>query len=112
MNFPRFVYKAGGKYQRLGGTYSFITVNSETELNEHISNGWHFSLNDLNSSSVKKTEDIDIKTFDVKVPADNEPVTRDELLQKAKELGINIHHKMKDSTIESMINDFLSKQGK
>ena len=107
MNFPRFVYKNGGKYQRKGGMYSFVSVNSDAELNDHLSNGWVMSLDDVINNIQPKKDEV-VKS---QVPDDNAPVTREELNQKAKELGIKVHHKMKDSTIELMINDALSKQG-
>lgn len=100
MNYPRNVYKAPGSHDCQGGSFDLMSVNDEEEHEIAIIDGWHDSIPDAlegkKPASVAKTDPV--------VEDDNAPPTRDEMITKAKELGINIDGRWSDKRLMQEID--------
>ena len=94
MQFPRLVFKSPGAYPCVGGTYSYLRVESEAEFTAATSNGWYESIPDA----------LGDKPMVIDEPVDNSPPTRAELEQKATELGIKIDGRWSDRRLLAEIN--------
>jgi hypothetical protein len=87
MDFPILVYRKhpNGIMTLPGiGSVRYAGVMDESELAEHVEAGWF--------------------TWPVN---DDAPPTRAELVQKAKELGLEFHHKTGDAKLAAMIAEAL-----
>jgi len=87
MEFPNLVYRkhANGTMTLPGiGAVRDAGVANEAELAAHVEAGWFAWPVD-----------------------DNAPPTRAELVQKAKELGLEFHHKTGDAKLAAMIAEAL-----
>lgn len=82
MEFPILLYKTPGPYSAHGVSYRYIGCPDEASYERLTGEGWVVSL------------------WDDKETA---KVTRAEMLQKAKELGIKGAHLMKDDTLLAKI---------
>lgn len=104
MNYPRNVYKSPGSHNCQGGSFDFMSVNDEEEHEIAIIDGWHDSIPDAlerkKSAPVAKTAHV--------VEDDNAPPTRNEMIAKAKELGIKIDGRWSD---ERLMQEIDSKMG-
>lgn len=90
MKYQDIVYKCPGPHQRKGGTYAFRGVSSPEEHDQALQEGWFNTL----------PEAIEGKVIDV-------PPTRDELEQKAKELGVKFDKKTPDDVLAKKIEAIL-----
>jgi hypothetical protein len=100
MEFPSLVYKAEGKYIRPRGTYDFVGVNSQEELDGKLKEGWFESL----EAAIEGKTAAPAPVLD-----DNAPPTREELEAKATELGIKFDGRYSDKKIAQMIDEALAK---
>lgn len=94
--YSTIVYRDKGPYQRPGGTYDFLGVNSKEAHETALKNGWFNSM----------PEAIEGKASLVELESQLPP-TRDELEQKAKELGIRFDKKTTDDALSKKIDDAL-----
>lgn len=101
MEFPSLVYKAEGKYVRPHGTYDFVGVNSQEELNAKLKEGWFESLEAAIEGKTAVSEPVS---------DDFAPPTREELETKATELGIKFDGRYSDKKIAQMIDEALAQQ--
>jgi hypothetical protein len=92
--FPALVYKVPGKHVRPHGTYNFTGVNDAEELKDKLKEGWFSSL-----SEAIESEDKEV----VEEEDDNTPPTRQELEEKATELGIKFDGRFSDKKIAQLI---------
>lgn len=99
MSFPRLVYKGTGQHSRKGGTYSYCAAENEKQFSELIADGWFETL-------PKAIEAYD-NPKEEKEQDDNSPATREELEEKAKELGIKFDGRTGDKKLLAMINEAL-----
>jgi len=101
--FPALVYRVPGKHLGAGGTYDFEGVNNAEELEAKLKEGWFWSL----------TEAIDSKQTAPVVEAvkvdDIAPPSRQELEEKATELGIKFDGRFSDKKISQLIEETLTK---
>jgi len=102
MEFPRLVYKAEGKYIRPNGTYDFVDVNDQQELEQKLGEGWFDSLEAAIEG--RAARDTSESAWD-----DSAPPTREELETKATELGIKFDGRYSDKKIAQMIDEALAK---
>jgi len=102
MEFPALVYKAEGKYIRPHGTYDFVGVNDQQELEQKLGEGWFDSLQAAIEGEAEK--DTSEPVLD-----DDAPPTREELETKATELGIKFDGRYSDKKIAQMIDEALAK---
>jgi len=98
LQFPRFVYcKPCADSVSRGLTYDYVQVTSQDEYDAWIAKGY-----------VGTREEVHAKPADiVEVPPDDAPVTRAELEQKARELGLRFDGRTTDRKLSAMIADKL-----
>jgi hypothetical protein len=104
--FPQMLYRAGGPELFEGSRFSTVIVQDESELEAAMAGGWHETW------AAAKLADLPEPP---PAPAPEEdsikPPTRDELEQKAKELGIAFHHNTGDKKLADLIAAKLAEQG-
>jgi len=106
------LYKGEGPHQRNGGGFSTLAVRSEQEIQDALANGWYRTMPEAIEAHdnpgaalvVAKAGEPAVITELPEVPADEEPVTRAELEQQARELGIKFDGRTGDKTLLSKIN--------
>ena len=102
MEFPLMVYKVPGKHLGAGGSYDFAGVNNAEELDAKLKDGWFSSL--AEAIEPKKVEPVvDAKEDDIAPPS------RQELEEKATELGIKFDGRFSDKKIAQLIEEALVK---
>ena len=133
--FPVMLYKSPGIHKKPGGgTYSYISVQTQEEFNEKTDAGWFESSFDAIQSAGDKATPVGkpkpkwaIKPIKKKKPAkpldwrekakaaaEPKPIiedaapTREELEAKATELGIRFDGRTKDKKLGQLIQDKLS----
>jgi len=97
------VYKVPGKHVRPHGTYDFAGVNNAEELEAKLKEGWFSSLQEAIDS--KETAPV----AEAKESDDIAPPTRQELEEKATELGIKFDGRFSDKKIAQLIDEALAK---
>lgn len=97
MEFPVLVFKDGGPNQRAGGSYSHQVVQDADSLAEALKSGWFATLPEAIEGVASGSSNSD----------DDAPPTRAELEAKAKELGLQYHHKTGDAKLAAMIKEAL-----
>ena len=90
MSFPKPMFRKGGPYK---GNYSVTGAQDETHLERLKSLGWH--------------EDKDVALGLAKPVDEKSPATREELEEKAAELGIGFNARTKDDTLAERIAEAL-----
>lgn len=98
MEFPRFVYKDKGPYERAGGTYDAMMVDDESEYSAAIKAGWFGNLQEAIDEVVPSVNEPAPTE-----PADDAPPTREELEAKATELGIKFDGRIGDKKLTALI---------
>jgi hypothetical protein len=136
-SLPAMLYKSPGSYKKpTGGTYTYISVQTQEELDEKLANGWFSSSGEAIEAAgdkatpagkpkpkwamkpIKKkkpSKPLDWRDHVKAEPApapepiseDAEP-TREELEAKATELGIRFDGRTKDKKLGQLIQDRLS----
>jgi hypothetical protein len=101
--FPALVYKVPGKYVRPHGTYDFTGVNNAEELQSKLKEGWFCSLSEAIEPKKETRVAATIETDDTAPP------TRQELEEKATELGIKFDGRFSDKKIAQLIDETLAK---
>ena len=101
--FPTIVYKCPGSHHCAGGTFDFIQVKDETELEEKIKSGYRLSITAaLNMDLEDEDEDEDQDEDEDGLP------TREELEEKAKELNIKFNKRTSNDRLLDLIEKSLS----
>lgn len=99
MKFPTILYKCPGMHQRPGGTYSYIAAPDEETAKSLMSEGWHGALPD----AIKPPKEVKV------APKLDAPPTRDELMTKAKAMGIKFKGNVSNKELLAEITNVLSK---
>lgn len=99
--FPKAVFQFGGQEVYEGDNYTSRVVHSEDELNAATEAGWHVHPYEAKAAALAEHEDK-ADTDDAK-DDDTKPPTRDELEQKAKELGIDFDGRTSDKKLSDKI---------
>ena len=94
MEFPRMLYRVGEMIALESGKYDWRIV-SEQEYEQAIANGWHLDQYAAKEAAEKPVVDAN---------KDGE-VTRDEMEQKAKELGLKFDGRTSDKKLLAMIEE-------
>ena len=89
MEFPRLVYKNGGKLQRPGGTFDHAVVEDQADMAAALANGWFASLPEALETPKPAKEDL----------GDDAPPTRAELETMANRLGVQFSPKIGDQKL-------------
>jgi len=85
MQFPALVFQDKGPHQRAGGTYSYLSVEDDSDFNIAIANGWFATLPEAIAGM------------------DNSQPTRQELEAKGLELGIKFDGRTSDRKLNELI---------
>ncbi len=97
------VYKVPGKHVRPHGTYDFAGVNNAEELQAKLKDGWFSSLPEAIDSKQTAPVVEAVKVDDIAPPS------RQELEEKATELGIKFDGRFSDKKISQLIEETLTK---
>jgi hypothetical protein len=94
--FPQMLYRAGSALEIDGSRFDTLLVSDESALSAALAEGWH------------ETTGAALEALHVQpVPDDDAPPTRDELLQKAAELGLKVDKRWSDARLAAAINEKL-----
>jgi len=101
-DFPTIMYKTPGPHRKTGGTYDIIGADDLKAFNANLAKGWFPSFEDaLADKSAKKIIEA-AESFDDSIDEVSGPV-RDELEQKAEELGIGFNKRTSDKKLAERI---------
>lgn len=106
MIFPNIVYKKGGHCQCPGGTYSWLSVKSQAELDDALEEGYKPTLNEAMGVVSEDKTPVDVEPVEDK----HTPPTRDEMETKARELGIRVTKRMSDDALLKAITEVLAEE--
>lgn len=102
-DFPTIVYRTPGMHRAGGGaTYDFKGVDDDDALDVAIKAGWRLTLGEA-VASVAATAVLKEVIEAQEAIDDVSPATRDELEQKAKELGIGFNARTSDTVLAQRI---------
>lgn len=102
--FPQMLYKAGGPEQIHGGAFSTLTVNDEAEHAAALADGWCENTPDaLDADQAAKERAARDAAAKLAAASDIKPPTREELEQKANELGIAFKPQTSDKKLAEAI---------
>lgn len=93
MEFPRMMYRVGSMVELESGKYDWRIVQDKAECDAASGDGWH-----LDQYAAKAATEAPAST-----PADDSPPTRDELEQKATELGLKFDGRWGDKRLADAI---------
>lgn len=103
-DFPTIVYRVPGEHIAPRGTYSYMGIADEAALDAALADGWHESLADAMTPAAKVLAQV----IDAQDAIDDmSPATRDELAQKARELGVSFNARTKDEVLATRIAEAL-----
>lgn len=92
--FPQMLYQTGGTEEIHGGKFATHIVNDQDELDAALADGWHLTTCEA-KAAVEKPAGGGLD--------DNAPPTREELEQKATELGIEFSPRIGDAKLAERI---------
>ncbi len=108
MQFPTLVYKKDGPYNAGGSkTYDFREVKDSASLDEFLEDGWLLTLAEAMKPTPKKPIIVIAENVTVD-QKDDQPPSRNELEQQAKELNIKFDGRTTDKRLLEQINEALS----
>lgn len=100
MDFPRLVFKCPGTQQRPGGTFSHKPVADGAEFDAALADGWFATLPDAIAGPIPAPVPAEVDA--------DKPPTRDELEQKASDLGLKFDGRTTDRKLAEMISHKLA----
>ena len=102
-DFPTIVYRTPGLHRAGGGaTYDFKGVDDADALDVALKAGWRLTLPEAISAIAAKAVIKEVIEAQEAID-DVSPATRDELEQKAKELGIGFNARTSDTVLAQRI---------
>jgi hypothetical protein len=106
MKFPCHLYKVPGPHMGHGGVmYKYVGCRDEEEFKTLSAAGWRASLEEAAAPTAEEV--IQSITAAEEVIEDMSPATREELEQKARELGIGFNKRTSDETLAERIAEAL-----
>jgi hypothetical protein len=125
MSYPKYVFKNIGPIDRANGTYDQKLVTTEAEYNEALAvTGWFPSLTEAingqsnaietNPVGQDSTQDESLTLDSSLISAvgqkvNDEPPTREEFIEKAKELGLKFQANISTEKLAKLVDDNLPK---
>lgn len=101
---PRMVYRVGTMCALESGAYDWRIVPDQPALQAALADGWH-----LDQYAAKAAAEAHAPAaVPEPAPADDAPPTRDELEQKAAELGIKVDGRWSDARLSKAIAEKLA----
>lgn len=105
--FPTIMYKVPGPHKKpRGGTYATRGAADEIEFKELAALGWHASYEEAVAAKSADKIVAAAEAFEDAIDEVSEP-TRDELEQKAKELGLKFNHRTSNKKLAERIAEAL-----
>jgi hypothetical protein len=101
--FPTIVYRTPGLHHCPGGTYDFLGAKNEIEFEVALKDGWYPTMPEALAKELTVPTQKSV-TDQFEVLGDDEPPTRAELEQQAKELGIKFSKKTTDTELRQQID--------
>lgn len=106
--FPTLVYKDGGNCQRPGGTFSWRGAADQAAFDALIAEGWSTTLADAVNPPMPEDAPMFLDDAEQWEDIDNvPPSTHEELVAKAKELGLKFGHRLGDEKLRALIRKAL-----
>ena len=97
-DFPDMVYRTPGPHRaQNGGTFGYLGVNDADEMQAALADGWYRTVGAAFAALEAVDEEVTEAVDDVS------PATRDELEQKARELGIGFNARTTDEVLAQRI---------
>jgi len=97
-DFPDMVYRTPGPHRaQNGGTFGYLGVNDADEMQAALADGWYLTVDAAFAALEAVIEEVTEAVDDVS------PATRDELEQKARELGIGFNARTTDAVLAQRI---------
>lgn len=111
--FPRMVYQSGGSEDIHGGRFSTLIVDNDDELADALAKGWRLTTDEAKDAELPERSG-DTGTTGTKgegsgSAGDEAPPTRDELKQKAAELGLTYPGNISIDKLAALVADALAK---
>jgi len=102
-DFPTMVYRVPGSHRATGGkTFDYRGVDDAVALKDALAGGWRLSLKEAIAGV--KAAAIIAEVIEANEAIDDvSAATRDELEQKAKELGIGFNSRTSDAVLAQRI---------
>lgn len=97
-DFPAIVYKTPGPHGKKGKTYGYRSAADQEAYDDALANGWFPSKAEAFAGKAATKLVAEVKEAQDAID-DLSPATRDEMEQRAKELGLRNVHRMKDETL-------------
>ena len=127
MNDSAMLYKCPGPHEIHCGNYDYQIV-PETDVEQALAEGWYLTTGEAKAAHEAAQQPAaapidppaEVALVEPEPPKlilmvddvpDNAPPTRAELEAKARELGMNVHHRTSDRTLAAAIDQALSGQG-
>lgn len=101
MNLQTMLYKAPGPHEIHGGRFDYTIVNDE-DIEKALAAGWN-----LTTTEAKAAHEAALQQA-----ADSAPPTRDELKQKAAEMGLSFAGNISNEKLAALIEAALAEQAK
>lgn len=99
-DFPRMVYKADGPHEIHGGKFDTLIVDDAEQLDAALAGGWALTTTEAAAAASGAGAN------------DNAPPTRDELKQKATELGLTFAGNISNAKLAELVDAALAEQAK
>ena len=104
------VYRVPGIHATGGGeTFSFLGVNSQEDMDTALADGWYKTLPEaIDAYHAPDAETVIAEVSEAQDAVDDmSPATRDELEQKARELGVSFNSRTSDAVLAKRIAEAL-----
>lgn len=108
MEFPTILYKCPGPWSGNGYSFSTCPANDQGQYDAARASGWHPTVPEAVAAWKSPASKAAPDTAKGPEPSLNAAPTRAEIEQKAKELGISVHHKHSDATLLKKIDEALA----
>ena len=106
--FPDTVIRMPGAHRaQNGGTFDYKGVNDQAELDAALADGWHLTFDDAYAACAADDAEDALDAAEALEDAidDVSPAARDELEQRAKELGVPFNKRTSDEVLIQRIAD-------
>lgn len=102
-DYPTMVYRTPGPHRASGGgTFDYLGVDDAAAFKAALSAGWRATIAEAIAGKAASAILSEVKEAQEAVD-DVSPATRDELEQKAKELGIGFNSRTSDTVLAQRI---------
>lgn len=107
MTFPETVLRVPGLHRRQdGGTFNYLGVNDQSELDAALADGWSLTMAEAIASVEAKAMVAEVAEAQEAID-DISPATRDELERKAKDIGVGFNSRTSDAVLAQRIAEAL-----